>query len=110
MLNHDTFPSGPSSLLAHHLNESPSSAFSPPVRMTLALNAMPQLDTLEGTRRIPEMDPTENEGTGRKRRRTRKVQTDRKFDCTFENCGKRYSRAEHLYRHQLNRTCIQLDR
>jgi hypothetical protein len=39
----------------------------------------------------------------RKRKRTRKIQMDRKFDCTFEGCGKSYSRAEHLYRHQLNR-------
>ncbi|PLB41848.1 putative C2H2 finger domain protein [Aspergillus candidus] len=71
---------------------------------------MPQLNALEGPRRIPEMDPTENDGSGRKRRRTRKVQTDRKFDCTFENCGKRYSRAEHLYRHQLNHTPKQIYR
>ena len=43
-------------------------------------------------------------GPPRKRKRTRKVQTDRKFECTFDGCGKSYSRAEHLYRHQLNRT------
>ena len=38
----------------------------------------------------------------RKRRRSRKG-LDKKFDCPHENCGKSYSRAEHLYRHQLNR-------
>lgn len=49
------------------------------------------------------IDPSVN-GASRKRKRSRKVQPDRKFDCTFEGCGKSYSRAEHLYRHQLNRT------
>lgn len=48
------------------------------------------------------IDPSVN-GSSRKRKRSRKVQSDRKFDCTFEGCGKSYSRAEHLYRHQLNR-------
>lgn len=37
-----------------------------------------------------------------KRRRSRKG-LDKKFTCPTENCGKQYSRAEHLYRHQLNR-------
>ena len=41
-------------------------------------------------------------GTPRKRRRSRKG-LDKKFECPQENCGKSYSRAEHLYRHQLNR-------
>ncbi|GKZ82249.1 hypothetical protein AnigIFM56816_007057 [Aspergillus niger] len=49
-------------------------------------------------------------GPPRKRKRTRKVQTDRKFECTFEGCGKSYSRAEHLYRHQLNHTPKQIYR
>lgn len=48
------------------------------------------------------IDPSVN-GSSRKRKRSRKVQSDRKFDCTYEGCGKSYSRAEHLYRHQLNR-------
>jgi hypothetical protein len=38
----------------------------------------------------------------RKRRRSRKG-LDKKFECPHEGCGKSYSRAEHLYRHQLNR-------
>ena len=41
-------------------------------------------------------------GSSRKRRRSRKG-LDKKFDCPHEGCGKSYSRAEHLYRHQLNR-------
>lgn len=28
---------------------------------------------------------------------------DKKYHCPHEDCGKAYSRAEHLYRHQLNR-------
>lgn len=43
-------------------------------------------------------------GSSRKRRRSRKGQ-DKKFECPHEGCGKSYSRAEHLYRHQLNRKC-----
>ncbi|KAK7539806.1 fungal-specific transcription factor domain-containing protein [Phyllosticta citribraziliensis] len=40
-------------------------------------------------------------GNSRKRRRSRKG-LDKKFECPHEGCGKSYSRAEHLYRHQLN--------
>jgi hypothetical protein len=44
-----------------------------------------------------------DDATGsRKRRRSRKG-LDKKFECPHEGCGKSYSRAEHLYRHQLNR-------
>ena len=41
-------------------------------------------------------------GKPRKRKRSRKG-LDKKFDCPHTGCGKSYSRAEHLYRHQLNR-------
>lgn len=40
----------------------------------------------------------------KKRKRNRKAQPDRKFECHHEGCDKSYSRAEHLHRHQLNRT------
>ncbi|KAF7863165.1 hypothetical protein EAF04_007248 [Stromatinia cepivora] len=43
----------------------------------------------------------------RKRRRSRKG-LDKKFECSTEGCGKSYSRAEHLYRHQLNHTPKQI--
>jgi hypothetical protein len=42
------------------------------------------------------------EPPSRKRRRSRKG-LDKKFECPEEGCGRSYSRAEHLYRHQLNR-------
>ncbi|KAF3767723.1 hypothetical protein M406DRAFT_61533 [Cryphonectria parasitica EP155] len=42
-----------------------------------------------------------DEGPNRKRRRSRKG-LDKKFECPHDGCGKSYSRAEHLYRHQLN--------
>lgn len=32
-----------------------------------------------------------------------KFDYNKRFECKFEGCGKSYSRAEHLYRHQLNR-------
>lgn len=51
-------------------------------------------------------DDDDEEGTQnggqRKRKRSRKA-LDKKFQCPQEGCGKSYSRAEHLYRHQLNR-------
>lgn len=47
-------------------------------------------------------DGGEATGSSRKRRRSRKG-LDKKFECPHEGCGKSYSRAEHLYRHQLNR-------
>lgn len=46
-------------------------------------------------------------GSSRKRRRSRKG-LDKKFECPHEGCGKSYSRAEHLYRHQLNRESIHI--
>ena len=39
----------------------------------------------------------------KKRRRIVKPNAEKKFECKHEGCGKSYSRAEHLYRHQLNR-------
>jgi len=47
------------------------------------------------------------DGPSRKRRRSRKG-LDKKFECPQEGCGKSYSRAEHLYRHQLNHTPKQI--
>ena len=41
-------------------------------------------------------------GKPRKRKRSRKG-LDKNFACPQQGCGKSYSRAEHLYRHQLNR-------
>ncbi|QKX60521.1 uncharacterized protein TRUGW13939_07666 [Talaromyces rugulosus] len=46
----------------------------------------------------------------KKRKRNRKAPPDRKFDCQHEGCGKSYSRAEHLHRHQLNHTPKQIYR
>lgn len=39
----------------------------------------------------------------KKKRRIVKI-SDKKYECPQPDCGKAYSRAEHLYRHQLNRT------
>ena len=51
-------------------------------------------------------DDQDNSGTTgngeRKRKRSRKG-LDKKYKCLQDGCGKSYSRAEHLYRHQLNR-------
>ncbi|KHO01267.1 C2H2 transcription factor [Metarhizium album ARSEF 1941] len=38
--------------------------------------------------------------------RSGKAQFDRTFQCNVEGCEKSYSRAGHLYRHQLNRMFI----
>ena len=42
------------------------------------------------------------DGKPRKRKRSRKG-SEKNFACPYPGCGKSYSRAEHLYRHQLNR-------
>lgn len=44
-------------------------------------------------------------GKPRKRKRSRKG-LEKSFACPTQGCGKSYSRAEHLYRHQLNRESI----
>lgn len=45
-----------------------------------------------------------NGGKPRRKRRRAEFQTsDKKYECPDPGCGKKYSRAEHLYRHQLNR-------
>ncbi|RFU77838.1 c2h2 finger domain-containing, partial [Trichoderma arundinaceum] len=57
----------------------------------------------------------QNEGSSnseeptRKRRRSRKG-LEKRFECNAEGCGKSYSRAEHLYRHQLNHNSKQIFR
>lgn len=44
--------------------------------------------------------------TGSKPKKRRKMvkNSDKKYQCPHPECTKTYSRAEHLYRHQLNRT------
>ena len=43
-------------------------------------------------------------GDSKPRKKRRVIKTsDKKFNCPTADCGKSYSRAEHLYRHQLNR-------
>ncbi|KAK8243343.1 fungal-specific transcription factor domain-containing protein [Phyllosticta capitalensis] len=75
--------------------------------------ASPNSDQSRGRRRDREDESAEDQdghikagddatpGNSRKRRRSRKG-LDKKFECPHEGCGKSYSRAEHLYRHQLN--------
>ncbi|KAL6233282.1 hypothetical protein BDW75DRAFT_193772 [Aspergillus navahoensis] len=81
--------------------------------MAFAVTLMAPLG--QGTRPDTEVgsvspDIREANAPPRKRKRTRKVQVDRKFDCSYEGCGKSYSRAEHLYRHQLNHAPKQIYR
>lgn len=54
-------------------------------------------------RDLSSSDANPNAQPAKKRRRGAKANADRKFECKHEGCGKSYSRAEHLYRHQLNR-------
>jgi hypothetical protein len=53
-----------------------------------------------------ETEPDGADGTRRRKKRRIIQNSDRKYCCSEENCGKKYSRAEHLYRHQLNRMSI----
>ena len=47
-----------------------------------------------------------DDATSSKPKKKRRIikPTDKKYECPHVDCGKAYSRAEHLYRHQLNRT------
>jgi uncharacterized Zn-finger protein len=55
---------------------------------------------------VQPMIETKSEEHPKKRRRVIKPNSEKKFDCKHEGCGKSYSRAEHLYRHQLNRKSL----
>ena len=52
-----------------------------------------------------ETGPESENGKPRKRKRSRKG-LEKNFPCPHQGCGKSYSRAEHLYRHQLNRKSL----
>jgi hypothetical protein len=55
-----------------------------------------------------EVDQALDEADDAQPRKKRRViqSSDKKYICPAPECGKRYSRAEHLYRHQLNRTSL----
>lgn len=44
-----------------------------------------------------------NSDTDKRSKRRHRGGTAKRFRCGHEDCGKTYSRAEHLQRHQLNR-------
>ncbi|KAI4850612.1 hypothetical protein E4T44_02641, partial [Aureobasidium sp. EXF-8845] len=57
--------------------------------------------------------PADEDGTSirpAKRRRTTSKPKDKRYECPDEGCDKSYSRAEHLYRHQLNHAPKQIFR
>ncbi|EXJ94116.1 hypothetical protein A1O1_02509 [Capronia coronata CBS 617.96] len=68
----------------------------------------PDMGAPEGFHQDHGVDPDgSGNGSGeppKKRRKVAKPNPDKKFECKHEGCGKSYSRAEHLYRHQLNHT------
>ncbi|ETI25291.1 hypothetical protein G647_04666 [Cladophialophora carrionii CBS 160.54] len=45
---------------------------------------------------------TNSSPDGRRRSSSGRTEGRRRFECTYAGCGRNYSRAEHLYRHQLN--------
>lgn len=60
-----------------------------------------------------EMDDAEHEvdelAATKPKKKRRVIKTfDKKYECPAKDCGKAYSRAEHLYRHQLNHTPKQI--
>jgi hypothetical protein len=71
-------------------------------------------DSMRGRRRNRDLENEDGDdqdagdtsatGGSKKRRRSRKA-SEKKFLCPHDDCGRSYSRAEHLYRHQLNRKC-----
>ncbi|KAI5306421.1 hypothetical protein KEM56_000982 [Ascosphaera pollenicola] len=60
-------------------------------------------ETFAGTPGEPKASTATVAPPPKRRRRNRKVDPDKKYECTFEGCTKSYSRAEHLQRHCLNR-------
>lgn len=86
----------------------------PSMEQQSSVSASPNQDDSRGRRRTREAGTGEDDdgnsdqenvggsGSSKKRRRSRKG-LDKKFECPHDGCGKSYSRAEHLYRHQLNR-------
>ncbi|KAI5205012.1 hypothetical protein E4T39_03280 [Aureobasidium subglaciale] len=55
----------------------------------------------EEPHKIP-ADEESNTARPAKRKRTTSKPRDKRYECPQEGCDKSYSRAEHLYRHQLN--------
>lgn len=55
-----------------------------------------------------ELEDTTDPKPKKKRRVTQS--SDKKYECPTDDCGKSYSRAEHLYRHQLNHAPKQIYR
>lgn len=54
-----------------------------------------------------EVEQVDEADDAQPRKKRRVIQSsDKKYICPHDGCGKRYSRAEHLYRHQLNRTSL----
>jgi len=51
-------------------------------------------------------DPGDGAGGKQCRRKRSRKGLEKNFPCPHGGCGKSYSRAEHLYRHQLNRECF----
>lgn len=58
----------------------------------------PKSEDLDAEHEIDDLE----DAKPKKKRKVIKA-TDKKYECPQEGCGKSYSRAEHLYRHQLNR-------
>lgn len=52
---------------------------------------------MENSEQVPAEDPL-----GENKKRKLSIEKKR-YNCTFPGCTRDYSRAEHLYRHQLNR-------
>ena len=109
-------PEGPSKKITHQVKAEKPLKSSP---SSISESSVPDSESARGRRQDRESpddgrvdeesgdDIDENasklgNGQHRKRKRSRKG-LDKKYHCPHEGCGKSYSRAEHLYRHQLNR-------
>lgn len=55
-----------------------------------------------GRKRAGSSASMEDQSEAAKRRRSRKG-LQKQYECDEPGCGKRFTRLEHLYRHQLNR-------
>ena len=92
------YKSPPSSISDHSQHEGDVSRGR---RQTRERSFTLKADDESGDEKENEQNPSTDDKP-RKRKRSRKG-LDKNFPCPSPGCGKSYSRAEHLYRHQLNR-------
>ncbi|KAK3075751.1 hypothetical protein LTR53_000689 [Teratosphaeriaceae sp. CCFEE 6253] len=85
-----------------------SSIEAPPVEVHAGENEPKAEEDEDAAFEVDEVDDLADTKPRKKRKLIKN--SDKKYQCPHGDCGKAYSRAEHLYRHQLNHTPKQIYR